>query len=240
MEDENQIKTDIQFIGFWKRVQMHLLDLLIIGIPAVLLYRFSLSTSIKFGSVFPFAIYWLLFCAFYVFMVVKFGGTPGKLISKAKVVNKVGNFLHVGAASIRYVLFFLYSVIMVLKLKEGIDLKVNSSDISHFLSTHKSNISSIGNYIGIITFVECLTAAFNNKKRTVHDYAARSYVVSLDTYKRIKENNTFPIDLSRDEYAGTGKPALKSFGKSVMWIVIGLVIFLVLIGVIHFISTQND
>ena len=87
----------------------------------------------------------------------------GKLLSKARIVDKDGNFLHIGNASIRYLLFFLYSIIMVLKLKEGIDLKVNSHDISHFISTNNGTFSSIGNFIGVITFVECLTVAFNNK-----------------------------------------------------------------------------
>jgi uncharacterized RDD family membrane protein YckC len=241
MENHNQLSlNEIHYIGFWKRVLMHILDLLIIGIPAVLLYRISLNTSIKIGSVFPFVIYWLLFCTFYVFMAVKFGGTPGKLISKARIVDKDGNFLHIGTASIRYLLFFLYSIIMVLKLKEGIDLKVNFHDISHFISTHKGNFSTIGNFIGIITFVECLTVAFNNKKRAVHDLAAGSYVISLDTYKRMKENTEAQIDLSREDTTFTNTSVIKSLGKTVLWIIIGLIIFLVLVGVIHFISTQND
>ncbi len=241
MESKNRVNPEILYIGFWKRVQMYILDLLIIGIPALVLYRFSLTTSIKIASVFPFVIYWLLFCAFYVFMVVKFGGTPGKLISKARIVDNDGNFLHIGSAAIRYLLFFLYSIIMVLKLKEGIDLKVNSNDISHFLSTHKGIFSSIGNFIGIITFVECLTVAFNNKKRALHDYAAKSYVISLDTYKRMKENHESRIDLSHEDNTGTRPPSgLKSLGKAVLWTIIGLIIFLVLVGVIHFLSTQND
>ncbi|WP_158082221.1 RDD family protein [Paenibacillus ferrarius] len=199
MAYENQVQNDIQYIAFWKRVQMHLLDFLIIGIPAVLLYRFSLSTSIKINSVFPLIIYWLLFCAYYVFMTVKFGGTPGKLLSKARIVDKNGRFLHIGTASIRYLLTFLYAIIMVLKLKEGIDLKVSSNDINHFISTHEGYFSSIGNFIGIITFVECLIAAFNNKKRTLHDLAAGSYVISHDTFKRMKENAEIRIDLTRED-----------------------------------------
>ncbi|TXK77491.1 RDD family protein [Paenibacillus sp. N3.4] len=240
MESKNQVKSEISYIAFWKRVQMHILDLLIIAIPAVLLYRFSLSTSIKFGSVFPFVIYWLLFCGFYVFMTMKFGGTPGKLISKARIVDKYGNFLHIGTASLRYLLFFLYSIIMVLKLKEGIELNVNFHDISHFISTYKGNVSLIGNFIGVITFVECLTVAFNNKKRALHDMAAGSYVISLDTYKRMKENTESRIDLSREYTTATNISVIKGLGKTVLWIIVGLIFFLLLVGVIHFISTQND
>ncbi|MDQ0876494.1 putative RDD family membrane protein YckC [Paenibacillus sp. V4I3] len=241
MENHNQLSlNEIQYIGFWKRVLMYILDLIIIGIPSILLYRFSLNTSIKIGSVFPFIIYWLLFCAFYVFMAVKFGGTPGKLLSKARIVDKEGNFLHIGSAAIRYLLFFLYSIIVVLKLKEGIDLKVNSHDISHFLSTHKGKFSLIGNFIGVITFFECLSVLFNYKKRTLHDFAAGSYVVSLDTYKRMKDTHEPQIDLSREDNTNTSSSVFKSLGKAVMWTIIGLVIFLVFVGVIHFISTQND
>lgn len=241
MENHNQLsRNEIQYIGFWKRVLMHILDLMIIGIPAVLLYRFSLTTSIKIGSVFPFVIYWLLFCAFYVLMAVKFGGTPGKLINKARIVDEDGNFLPIGRAAIRYLLFFLYSIIMSLKLKEGIDFKVNSHDISHFLSTHKGIFSSIGNFIGVITFVECLSVAFNHKKRAVHDFAARSYVISLDTYNRMKENPEFLFNLARNDNTLTGISGLKSLGKAVVWFIIGLVIFLIFVGVVHFISTQNE
>lgn len=240
MELDNHVQSEIQYIGFWKRVLMHILDLLIIGVPAVSLYRFSLNTSIKIDSIFPFVIYWLLFCGFYVFMAVKFGGTPGKLLSKARIVDKDGNILHIGSAVIRYLLFFLYSIIMVIKLKEGIDLKVNSNDISHFLSTHKGIISSIGNFIGVITFVECLTVAFNNKKRAGHDFAARSYVISLDTYKKMKENHESRIDLSHEDNTSAKPSGLRSLGKAVLWTIIGLIIFLVLVGVIHFVSTQND
>lgn len=50
MNETGNGSREITYIGFWQRVGMHLLDLLIIGIPVVLLYRFSLSVSITLGS----------------------------------------------------------------------------------------------------------------------------------------------------------------------------------------------
>jgi uncharacterized RDD family membrane protein YckC len=240
VDQVNKENIEIQFIGFWKRVQIHILDLLIVGIPAVMLYKFSLSTSIKFSSVFPFIFYWLLFCIFYIFMAVKYGGTPGKLINKVRIVDKDGNFLHFRNASIRYLLFLLYSIIMVLKLNEAINLNVNSHDISHFLSVHKSKVASIGNLIGFVKFIECITVALNNKKRSQHHHSAGSYVISLDTYKQMKENTETRIDLSHEDTTAANTSVIKSIGKTVLFIIIGLIIFLVLVGVIHFISTQND
>lgn len=89
------------FIGFWKRVLATILDLLIILIPAVIVYWIFNSLAISLHSEIPIILEYIFFVVFDVFMIVRFGGTPGKLVLKMKIVNQQGNIPTLKEALIR-------------------------------------------------------------------------------------------------------------------------------------------
>lgn len=81
------IDKPMLYVGFWERAFMGLVEMLVMSIPFVFLYRTSINISVSAGSIIPFIIYWILLYSFLIFMVVRYGGTPGKLIMKARIVN---------------------------------------------------------------------------------------------------------------------------------------------------------
>lgn len=78
------------FVGFWKRVLISFLDFLILALPGYLLNRLAVSATEQFHTYVPQLIHWGLLAAFNIYMVVKFGGTPGKLLLKVRIIGRDG------------------------------------------------------------------------------------------------------------------------------------------------------
>jgi uncharacterized RDD family membrane protein YckC len=164
----------IKYKGFWERVGMRILDLLITAIPFILIYRYLLIASVKAESVYPFILYWIVFYAFYAFMTVRYGGTPGKLILKSKIVSKSGELLNIRNAFMRLGFYIPYSIVSILILQEGLNLNFNSHDIVHFLSSHRGTLNTIQGFLSFLIIIDELYLIFNKKKRAIHDLLAGS------------------------------------------------------------------
>jgi uncharacterized RDD family membrane protein YckC len=185
-------EIDVKYIGFWDRVGMRILDILITAIPFVLIYKYSLVLSVKVESIYPFFIYWIIFYVFYVFMTVRYGGTPGKLILKARIVSKSGSCLNIKNAILRLGFYIPYSIVTILILQEGLNSNINSHDVLHFLSIHKGTFKSIQVLLSFLIIIDEIYLIFNKKKRAIHDLLAGSFVVSKESALNIKDsNNTF-------------------------------------------------
>jgi len=91
------------YIGFWKRVLATFLDVLVIGIPAAIVYWIFNSLAVSLHSEIPIIFQYLLFLVFDIFMIVRFGGSPGKLILKMRIINEQGNYPTLKEALIRNV-----------------------------------------------------------------------------------------------------------------------------------------
>lgn len=76
---EEQLDLD-DYVGFWKRVLISFIDFLILAIPTYFLNRLCVSAAESAESAFPLFIQFVLLIGFNVFMVVKYGGTPGRLL----------------------------------------------------------------------------------------------------------------------------------------------------------------
>ncbi|MZQ85799.1 hypothetical protein GQF01_27210 [Paenibacillus sp. 5J-6] len=174
METENIL---CNIAGFWQRVGMRLLDLIIAGIPCVLLYTYSLKLSVRLGNVIPFVVYWIFFCAAMIFFIVKYGGTPGKLIMKAKIIDKNGERLTI-LRSVRRIIFYIIGAGCLIPILDlAIQSKIEEKDVVHFLSNSSSMYQSMYSYFGILTIVSDLLVLFNPKRRALHDFIAGSFVV---------------------------------------------------------------
>ncbi|MEK3751741.1 RDD family protein [Paenibacillus sp. FSL E2-8871] len=161
------------FIGFWKRVLATILDLLIILIPAVIVYWIFNSLAVSLHSEIPIILEYIFFVVFDIFMIVRFGGTPGKLVLKMKIVNQQGNIPTLKEALIRNIFRIISTIFSMIVGVSLYDLTVISTTLNLWapLATDLSKI------LGLIMLVDYLFVAFTPRKRALHDMMAGTYVV---------------------------------------------------------------
>lgn len=161
------------FIGFWKRVLATILDLLIILIPAVIVYWIFNSLAVSLHSEIPIILEYIFFVVFDVFMIVRFGGTPGKLVLKMKIVNQQGSIPTLKEALIRNIFRIISTIFSMIVGVSLYDLTVISTTLNLWapLATDLSKI------LGLIMLVDYLFVAFTPRKRALHDMMAGTYVV---------------------------------------------------------------
>jgi len=110
-------KDDVEYIGFGPRLAAAFTDVFIFFLLFGIVMFASLPYSFKIRSPFPLVFENLIFTALGIFFVVKFGGTPGKLILGIRIVNENRKFITVGAAILRIILYLPSFVIYFLKMR---------------------------------------------------------------------------------------------------------------------------
>jgi uncharacterized RDD family membrane protein YckC len=161
------------FIGFWKRVLATILDLLIILIPAVIVYWIFNSLAFSLRSEIPIILEYILFIVFDVFMIVRFGGTPGKLVLKMKIINQQGNYPTLKEALIRNIFRIISTIFSMIV---GVSL-YDFTAISTSLVLWAPLATDLSKILGPIMLVDYLFVAFSPRKRALHDMMAGTYVV---------------------------------------------------------------
>lgn len=160
-----------EFAGFWRRVATSFLDLLIWIVPWYVAGKYlppgwDVVRYLAFSAVY-YPVTW--------FLIVRFGGTPGKLILGLRVVDGNGNYLSPVGAVKRDSLNILLCMPLDLWLQwTGTD---KASDLKSLVLT---------NLTGLILFVDVLGVAFNKRKRALHDFIAGSYVVTKRSLDRVR------------------------------------------------------
>jgi len=184
--------------GFWRRLAALLLDTIIVfTIGALGLFLESLSRSSWIfdppGT--------LLFSFFYgVYLVRRFGGTPGKMIMRLRVLRVNGEPVRYREAVIRYLpdLFFslvtsLGATVAALSMTDGDYLSHPWFDLQEQLelSTPRwSNWADITSWVW--TCSEVIVLLTNRKRRALHDFLAGTVVIVVQPKEKSTPLATSP------------------------------------------------
>jgi len=127
------------------------------------------------------AISWLL-------LIVKYGGTPGKLLLRIRIVNKQGTFISLSFALLRLLLIFLVIINSLLKYYHafaGLPLSEKPQTL-HAIRTYGGVYNTIGTFLFVLFLIDVgIILLRNNKKnRAIHDFIAGSYVITKESYLR--------------------------------------------------------
>jgi uncharacterized RDD family membrane protein YckC len=173
----------MQYAGFWRRFGAFWLDAIFM-VPVMALTVWGNEHARLFQ------LYWLLpglafGLWFNLYLVKKYGGTPGKLLLDIKITKMDGSDVGYKEASLRYsVLFissFLMSVLLIPPLFDMTDQQYFSMDFltrSAYLVDHSSglyNLTSIAMQIWI--WGEFFVMLTNKKRRALHDFMAGTVVI---------------------------------------------------------------
>jgi uncharacterized RDD family membrane protein YckC len=173
----------MEYAGFWRRFLAFWVDVV------VFLPIFGLTYLLSWHSRL-FYLYWfipgqIIGLWFYVYLVVRYGGTPGKLLLKTRIAMVDGSQVTMKAAVLRY------SVLCVLSTFSSLGYIMASlamTDDAYFsLSFSKRAaamaelappwFSTIDVLMQVWIWGELFTVLFNTKRRAVHDFLAGTVVI---------------------------------------------------------------
>lgn len=115
--------------------------------------------------------------------IVKWGGTPGKLILKIRIKDNEGKNLSVYRALLRQSIVILLCIFTLLQMNNTInyisinEIPTNVQDIAKLNIKYSSGYKTIISFISILCFIDPITIVFNKRKRAIHDYLAKSVVI---------------------------------------------------------------
>lgn len=186
--------TDSLYAGFWSRLGSLLLDLLII-IPftGIMLYLNNVGLEIYYITILPSLIFGLWYN---VYLIQKYGGTPGKLIVGIKVIKINGEKVEWKEAILRHIVMFGITLISVFIMIRSIGIADESyyenltwmqkgqylmglSPVLFLVHTWMSNIWIYGELIVLLT---------NKRKRAVHDFIAGTVIIKKKYEESIQNN----------------------------------------------------
>lgn len=175
--------TTLQYAGFWRRVGAFFIDAIILSPLIGLAYYFGEKSRL-------FNLYWfvpgtILGLWFSVYLVARYGGTPGKLLLKIRVAMLDGSPVTLKAAMIRHSVLFVLGVLLSIGL---IMPTLDMPDLLYFsLSYTERNAALVTAapfwyfpvyiLLNLWTWGEFISMLFNEKRRAIHDFMAGTVVV---------------------------------------------------------------
>lgn len=182
-EDKSEHSPINIYAGFWPRLYSLLLDFLLL-LPVTILIQFinAFGKNLYFYTLLPniLVILW-----FNIYLVSKYGGTPGKLIVGLKILKINGQQVTWKEASLRYCVLFGLTIfgcsITIYTLFVADTQYYNNLgwlQKQQFLTTLEPIMFKIYTWAtNIWIYGELIVLLTNEKKRAVHDYIAGTMIV---------------------------------------------------------------
>jgi len=173
----------MEYAGFWKRFGAYWLDF-IIFLPFTALSLWG-NEYLRLFQLYWFVPSLIIIIWFNVYLVQKYGGTPGKLLLKIKVVKVDGSDIGYKEAILRYSVDF----VLILVLSAALDpIVLGMTDAEYFSMDWKTRSIYIVskaphwyNFVQIAMTVwgwsEFLVMLTNKKRRALHDFIAGTVVI---------------------------------------------------------------
>jgi uncharacterized RDD family membrane protein YckC len=185
------IKEGFVYVGFWKRVLAAIIDFLVC-IPFFPLTFFLSKYAYANRTVVFDVLYSVVWTVLWMWIIVRFGGTPGKLAIGARVVNDEAKYLN-WAQAFRRMLFpsIILSVNSLCMTYATVHGYPDEAVISTFMeqgrliNEYGRVFGIINPFLGLLVYVDILVILTNREKRAVHDFIAGSYVITKEAYTQI-------------------------------------------------------
>lgn len=173
----------MDYAGFWRRFGAYWIDVLIFVPMAVISYY--LSETSRYFHLYAYVPGLLIGLLLHVYMVTRYGGTPGKLLLKIRIAMLDGTPITLNAAFVRYSVLFVLSalsslalVIAALKMTDDVYFTLG------YMARTKAMVELAPSWYQFITIAiqvwvwsEFISMLFNKKRRALHDFMAGTVVV---------------------------------------------------------------
>jgi len=177
------LEEEREYGGFWIRVGAYLIDTLIV-IPVGLLNLVAMFWS-RASAIGSFALGLLVAAFYWIYLVKRFGGTPGKRILDMRVSMLDGSPVTTTAAIIRYApLYVLTAISSVAALVGVLSISSESFESMGFLAkmqVYSASQPAWGQWVGFAMWGWLITTAIvmvcNHRRRALHDIFAGTVVL---------------------------------------------------------------
>jgi uncharacterized RDD family membrane protein YckC len=175
-----------KYAGFWERMGSYFLDVLAL-IPLTLFIFWGNEQSRLF-QIYYFIPGLLFSFWFHVYLVKRYGGTPGKLLLKIKISKLDGSNVNYKEAVLRYlvlfILGFIISMPIIMATLDMTDAEYYSYDwrqrASAFTQMNPVWYSFTITAMNIWIWSEFIIMLTNKKRRAIHDFMAGTVVIKND------------------------------------------------------------
>jgi uncharacterized RDD family membrane protein YckC len=171
-----------RYSTFWQRVGAYLIDFLILC-PLLPLDYFFGGLSRMYHA-YAFVPMELLGVFFYIFLAVRYGGTPGKLMLGLRIANLDGSRVGWKAAALRYAPFWILEVAIsvmtimaTLALTDEAYAALGYFERSDAMDEQQPMIMIVTWLMFAWMFACFVTMVVNDKRRTLHDFIAGTVVL---------------------------------------------------------------
>jgi len=181
------------YAGFWRRLGAFLVDALILSPSIFLIIYINNAGRLNYlYTLIPSHIFYIFYG---VYCVKRWGGTPGKLICKIKIININGNPVGWKEAILRYIVDFIFSVIssigMIIVILGMTDYQYTSMTFlerSKWMTNHMPFWYTLNEYLlQIWMWSEFIVLLLNKRKRALHDFIAGTVVIKKKFEKEAEQ-----------------------------------------------------
>jgi uncharacterized RDD family membrane protein YckC len=174
---------ELQYAGFWRRFGAFWLDALcLLPVTGIVLFLSTKSRYFHAAWLVPGLLFGLWFN---VYLLKRYGGTPGKLMLKIRVAMADGAAVTGKAAMLRYSVMFVLSALASVALAMAALAMGDELYLSlGFMGMNTALVEqaplwypSVNTALQIWIWGEFITMLFNKRRRAVHDYMAGTVVL---------------------------------------------------------------
>ena len=205
------IKESI-YAGFWTRLCSLLLDILFIAPWGLFVFFINgLSKNAHYFTLIPGLIFHFWFS---IYLVKKYGGTPGKLIVGIKILKLDGTEVTWREAILRESISFILTILFSLMSVYAITIAdweyyknlgwIHKQQYLFALTPILYNIYSWTS--NVWDYSELFVLLFNKRKRALHDFIADTVIVKtkyIDKIREVINADQTPVSVDNEENAST-------------------------------------
>lgn len=191
------IESNLKYGGFWRRLAALLLDVLIcLPWGALVLLLQSRSRYFWLYELFPSALFGLFYS---VYLVRRFGGTPGKLLAGLCILKVGGTAIGYREAVLRYLPDFLLMLFLGVGTAMAAFQLTDSDYFSESFSALQTRLHQSAppwyRWVNILNqfwvWGELVVLLTNRKRRALHDFLAGTVVVVRKSARPLEQSAVF-------------------------------------------------
>jgi len=180
------------YAGFWRRFGAFWMDFVIFG---SLNLAFSYINELgRLNAFYTFIPQELAFFIYNIYLIKIFGGTPGKLLLKVKVIKKNGEKVGWREAILREIVIWVLNLLItcltfnyLLSITDAGFLSIDSNEqFEEMMKTAPFDFYFLFLIMNIWIWSEFIILLMNRRKRALHDYIAGTVVIKKK-YEKIAE-----------------------------------------------------
>lgn len=173
----------MQFAGFWRRLGALFIDLIVMS-PLIILMDW-LQGQTRLAQIYLYIPYIIFGLWFHVYLVKRYGGSPGKILLNIKIIKTDGTAVDYKAALIRYacagILGALLSAALAsatLQITDTEYLSLGSHErVAHLISLTPHWYNGVSFAEKLWLWSEFIVMFTNKQRRALHDFMAGTAVI---------------------------------------------------------------